>query len=222
MYDLAAVIALPSLVSSYIPKVRRLSVKTDLYLKGEERFGFLLSYLYALGVKLPYIRKFYNFVVTDLSKSGQAEMLDIGTGSGDIPIMLQRIKRIRIYAIDPSKTMMEIARRRASGSGGLAFAVGSSRHVPFKRKFRLIYTSLSFHHWAEREKSLMYLTRFMKKGGELRIYEYNTRKMPKLLGIFASTHTLDRETTTAVAKRARMRVTSVLESGPYVRFTLKK
>src|SRR5512135_587521 len=47
-----------------------------------------------------------------------AEVLDIGTGTADIPLrMLQRDARVRVVAVDLAREMLHIARRKIAAAG---------------------------------------------------------------------------------------------------------
>ena len=193
----------------------------DYYLKDEERFGPFLSFLYRFAGKFPICKMVYNFVEDDVRKSGARVILDIGTGPGDIPIRLAEDGELKIFATDPSRDMIAIARKKAMGIKNLKFALGSSRCVPFRTKFDLIYSSLSYHHWKRKEESLNYLSKFLVNGGEIRIYEYNMRKLHGFMGMGRS-HALDIREFRKTVKRTGLKIISVHESGRFVRMSLKR
>lgn len=145
-------------------------------MKGEENFGRITSLLYANFSALFSGPAMYNFAANDILKSKSKKVLDVGTGPGAIPILLSsRSQKLDIYAIDPSKYMLSIASKRASGRN-IHFASGYSLHVPFHTKFDMIISSISFHHWAHKKESLVYLSKFLNKEGEIRIYEFKKIK----------------------------------------------
>lgn len=156
------------------------------YLKGEERFGPVLSRLYR--VFTPFGMDYYRFVAKDLLDSGADSFLDVGTGTGVIPSLIAGKTDSKIYCADPSIDMVTIARRKNSAFANVIVNRGSSRYVPFKRKFGIIFSSLSYHHWARKADSLLYLSMFLKSSGEIRIYEYNLDKASLLPRVLASKH----------------------------------
>lgn len=197
----------------------------DYYLPGEERFGAVASYLYTVGVKLPDIQRFYRFVVEDLTKSGVEKLLDVGTGPGDIPLMLSRTGKFkRIFAIDPSETMIKIAKRRARSEGisNIVFGIGSSRHIPFDKKFDLIFASISYHHWEEKVYSMKHISHFLRAGGEIRLYEFNGDRKTFMMKLFAPTHVLKKKELYEVAEEAGLKVKGIIEAGRFVRVSLSK
>ncbi len=194
----------------------------DYYLAGEEKFGAILSHLYAFAIRFPMFGGFYDFVVSDLLKSGARNMLDIGTGPGSIPIRLARSRSgISICGIDPSRAMIGIAKRNSEGMGNLSFLVGSSRHVPTRAKFDIIYSTLSFHHWKEQAKSLRYLSGFLRSGGEIRIYEYDSKRRG-VHRTFAKSHSISREEVEDIAHNAGLRISGVARKKMFMRISISR
>ncbi len=191
------------------------------YLAGEERFGPITSLLYNACARLRTTRDLYSFAARDLSRSRAKVLLDVGCGPAAIPIMLARRKDVKVYCVDPSPYMVRIAKGSAKRRANIRIAQGSSRNVPFRRKFDIIYTSLSFHHWQKKAESLAYLKGLLARAGEIRIYEYaktNSRVLG-LLGI--SAHTLDVDELRRAARDARLSVRAVAYSGRVVKVSLR-
>ena len=192
------------------------------YKKGEEKFGFFMSLLYLVGLRFHDIQEFYRFVVDDLSKTHVKDLLDIGTGPAQVPIMLRRSGRVEhIYAIDPSMHMVRIARLKTRGLD-IVVKLGSSRKVPFNRKFDMIITTLSFHHWADRNASLEYLSDFLKNGGEIRIYEFERSSLSGLGRRFASSHSVSGEELTAAGKACNLKVKRIVRRKGFINATFSR
>ncbi len=195
----------------------------DYYLNGEEKFGPVMSRLYAAGSKAGPAKKIYGFLIDDITSAGAARILDVGTGNGTVPIRLARAsKRSVVYAVDPSRDMIGIARRDSAGIGNIRFALGSSRHVPFRAKFEIIFSCLSFHHWQRKEESLRYLASRLAKGGEIRIYEYNKGKAGFLKNTLMYGHLLSLPEMRAVVKASGLRISGILEKGALVRVSIRR
>ena len=191
----------------------------ELYLKHEERFGTVLSNLYAAFTRIGLMKKFYGFIIDDLKESKFRSILDVGTGPGTIPIELSRFKPVRIYAVDPSKSMIAIAERRAGKATRITFALGSSRYLPFKTKFDLIISSLSFHHWEKKKESLQYLKTFLTKGGQIRLYERQRGEKPMLFGL--DSHLLDMDKAISVVNSSGLKIVKVKKEGKFVCLALE-
>lgn len=192
----------------------------EYYREGEEKFGMLLSFFYWMGGKLPQINNFYKFVVSDLERSKSRAVLDVGTGPGYVPTMLAQKRHMEsIYGVDPSKWMIKIANFRAGGSK-VTFGLGSSRRIPFKRKFDIIVSTLSFHHWKGQADSLRYLKRFLDKGGEIRIYELEKGRSNSMAKYVASNHSVSLDEVERIAKMSGLKVKGVLRSKGFIRISL--
>lgn len=188
----------------------------DYYREGEERFGPFSSLLYRFGTLLPDIRRFYGFVVSDI-ESRDSRLLDVGMGPGDIPIMLARAKKAkRICAVDPSLSMVNLARSRSKGLG-IDFRCGSSRYVPFNGRFDMIISTLSFHHWHGKEDSLVYLSKFLKKGGQIRIYEFERERARGWRRYLVSSHSVTEREMRSISRKTGLRINGILKRDGYIR-----
>jgi len=189
-------------------------------LRGEERFGPVLSRLYtlfsmggALGI--------YDFACDDiLAKKGSFSLLDVGTGPGVLPKMLSaRTDRVSIWAVDPSESMLRIAIRNNKGREA-RFAIGYSQRLPYKRRFDMIISSVSFHHWAHKKESLAYLSGFLKPGGEIRIYEL--RKSNRFFEYLVDRHRMGIDGLKHAADGTGLMVKGLVEKDSFVRGTYVK
>ncbi|MCL5106214.1 MAG: class I SAM-dependent methyltransferase [Candidatus Marsarchaeota archaeon] len=153
----------------------------DLYEKNEERFGKITSRIYSACINTG-VLKLHGFVYNDIKKriapSAKA-ILDIGFGNGLILWKLakdmKKTSGARLYGIDPSPEMLKIAKNRMAKKKGydVNLKLGSSRTIPFRQKFDIIYTSLSYHHWEKRESAIPYILSRLSRNGSFIIYEYD-------------------------------------------------
>jgi len=122
-------------------------------------------------------------------------VLDIGCGTGDILIQL-RSRGIELYGIDPSSFMLELAEKKIRNSdpnhelSPVSLVRGNNKHIPFDRKFDLIFSSLSFHHWKERDESIPDILGRLSGYGEFVIYEYDRETMSFLRRLVMGKHSL--------------------------------
>ncbi len=145
----------------------------DYYEKGEEKFGFISSRIYSLGSSKA-MKSFYSFIADDIKKYRPRRILDVGAGPGDLALLLSKIKKAEIYCVDPSAAMKSIAERKfiRNKIKNVKYGLGSSRHISFSEKFDLIATTISFHHWKEKKKSIKYILKKLNKKGIFIIYEF--------------------------------------------------
>jgi FkbM family methyltransferase len=164
----------------------------EYYKKEEEKFGPLSSRIYAFGSKHS-LKDLYLFIARDIKKLSPKTILDIGAGPGDLSILLAKtIKNAKIYCVDPSPSMRRIAIKRIYKLGikNVNYELGSSRHIPFEERFDVILTSISFHHWEEKRKSIEYLLKKLDKNGQLIIYEFCYDKLNNMQKTMMGKHSL--------------------------------
>ncbi|MGC8644786.1 MAG: class I SAM-dependent methyltransferase [Thermoplasmata archaeon] len=162
----------------------------SLYKEGEERFGYVSSLFYSFFSR--FISGYHKEIVKDLEGEGFKTLLDVGSGPGSLAVILARSHPgASIYCVDPSPSMVSIARKRIAreGLGNRVFVLqGSSRKIPFNIKFDVIISSFSYHHWKDRDSSLPYLAGHLKNGGLIAIYEFHTSRGP-----FSTSHGISEE-----------------------------
>ncbi len=157
----------------------------SLYLEGEERFGPVFSYLYGLGSVL--LNRYYGIIEADLAAKKFDSLLDVGCGNGAlIGRLANSFKSASFYGLDPSPHMLKRAEKLVSRRGlerRVDIKIGSSRSIPFDTKFDAIISSFSYHHWVNRDSSLLSLIPYLNDNGFVSIYEYDNSNKK-----FASSH----------------------------------
>ncbi len=145
----------------------------DYYIEGEEKFGkFTTSFYNIIAWRM--LKKLYNFTLEEMNTSNPGTILDIGAGPGKLTVMVaNKFPKAKIYAIDPSKYMVETEKNNFKKANiNAQCSLGSSRNIPFENNFDLIFSSLSFHHWKEKEKSLEIILNKLNLNGNLIIIEF--------------------------------------------------
>ena len=169
-------------------------MEKDFYLKGEERFGPLSSRLYSVFA-VKGLAGMYSLAINDITRKGAGRILEVGAGPGDLAVKLaERMPESEVYCIDPSKAMRNIGLKKIKerGLNNMKYFLGSSRNVPLKLKFDVIFSTLSFHHWKDKSGSIAYLTKFLKPNGSIMIYEYDKDKLKTMPKLFMGAHALGR------------------------------
>jgi ubiquinone/menaquinone biosynthesis C-methylase UbiE len=98
--------------------------------------------------------------------------LDIGTGPGDIPILLaRRAKDLAIVAIDAAEHMLVIARQRVAAAGLAAridVRMADAKRLDFEdSEFDGVFSNTILHHIPEPVRFLREARRVLKPGGRL-------------------------------------------------------
>ena len=150
-------------------------VNKNYYENGEEKFGYFTSYIYNLTKLSGTIREFYRFIIGDIKRMRPASILDIGSGTGTILLsVIKENQDIIGFGLDPSAYMVHKANmiaKRKGLSARLMFMQGSSRDIQLSQKFPLIISSLSFHHWKDRNSSLKNIMNYIDEKGKFVVYE---------------------------------------------------
>lgn len=187
-------------------------------MNGEEKFGFLASRMFNAALLSSTIRKFYNFVEKDLESRKFSTILDIGSGTGTVLIMLlKKNPELHASGIDPSRHMIKVAQKKASKnnlSHRLTFSTGSSRAIPGNGKYDLIISTMSFHHWKDREGSVKNILQRLSPEGSFIVYEATddgrfSRRMMK-------EHLLDRKSLEDISSSTGVPV-SIIENQGFIR-----
>jgi ubiquinone/menaquinone biosynthesis C-methylase UbiE len=154
----------------------------DLYLEGEERFDRFGSFIYALFARRG-LRPLHEFalreVVDEALRTKPKRILDLGAGPGLLTCRLaQRLPEVEVYGVDPSPHMLRQAEKIAvkMGVDNVHFKLGSSRVLP-DLSFDIIYSVLSFHHWAKQAQALDQVYTHLS-GGKFMVFEYNKDRLP--------------------------------------------
>jgi ubiquinone/menaquinone biosynthesis C-methylase UbiE len=96
-------------------------------------------------------------LIAHLPRERPVEILDLATGSGDIPRALvawaaRDSRPLRLTLTDLSPQILDLARRTLAGVPGVTFAVCDARDTPFPDKsFDVVLCSLSLHHFVPEE-----------------------------------------------------------------------
>lgn len=198
-------------------------MKNELYAEGEEKFGWLGSRFFEITRAIPTLRKFYAFVLNDVTTYDFGSVLDIGSGTGFMLLSIAGAKEnFSGLGIDPSSQMVARAIRKSKKvdlQNRISFMTGSSRSIPGGSKFDLIYSTLSFHHWKDGEDSIRNIMERLNPGAHFVIYEvtddgsFNKR--------FVRSHLMSRQKFEEISNRLNLAV-DIKEENGYLRANFKK
>lgn len=129
---------------------------------------------------------------------------------------------LELYGIDPSQSMLRRARKKLGDAQSISLhlMLGSSRVIPFTETFDLIFTSLSFHHWAYKEGSIPYVMSKLNANGSFVIYEFDRNAQGFLRRAAIGRHALSTEEANSLdAFNSHKRVTP---NGHFIRVVYTK
>ena len=191
------------------------SAKNDLYLDGEEKFGYLGSRMYNFTKASKTIRNFYRFVISDLGKHSFQSIMDVGSGRGYILSKIVKISpEISAVGVDPSPFMVKLSNKHSKKLGlskNLRFELGSSRDIHGNQAFDLIITTLSFHHWKNKDEAIAFLMKRLNPGGSLLIYEITDNG--SINRKFVRSHLLNKSDFEKISKEIDIPVTIIEDAG---------
>lgn len=150
----------------------------------------------------PASRRLHRIVLEYLNGFQGNSILDVGCGPGNLIGMIARLHpKMLLFGIDPNENMIAVAlakQKRFREAGRINFAVGNSSNVPFDGHFDLIISTISFHHWKDKQGGLVYLSGRLSSNGTLAIFEdFADHGRVKTKGRFS--HAMSRETADALS-----------------------
>ncbi len=111
--------------------------------------------------------------LTVIQRIEKGILIDIGSGTGYLSIEIgKRAPQLKIYGVDLSKKMVEIATSNARGIKNVQFKFGNAAELPFEdESVDFIVSTGSFHHWKNPIKIFNECYRVLKNSGEGWIYD---------------------------------------------------
>jgi ubiquinone/menaquinone biosynthesis C-methylase UbiE len=146
-----------------------------------------------------------------------AEVLDVGTGPGVLLVELARRRPdLRLTGIDLSADMVAAATSNLRPYADRArVRLGDATRLPFPdTSVDLIVSSLSMHHWDDPAAAVPELSRVLRPGGRVRIYDFPFAPFDVLAGAARSLSVLNGH------EPRRTRIRSGVPLLPCVRFEL--
>jgi SAM-dependent methyltransferase len=102
---------------------------------------------------------------------GDERAIDVGTGAGALALALAPLVR-EVVGVDRVPELLELARERAAGLGGVTFVDADAEHLPFDDfSFDLAGTLRTLHHVPHPERVLAELVRVTRPGGRVLVVD---------------------------------------------------
>ncbi len=114
-------------------------------------------------------------VVKIISLNNATTILDIATGTGDLAIMLSKIKDAKIIGLDISKGMLDVAKEKVAKkqlNNKIELVLGDSEKLDFKdASFDAITVGFGVRNFENLDKGLKEILRVLKPNGVLVVLE---------------------------------------------------
>jgi len=94
-------------------------------------------------------------------------ILDVGCGTGRLlQSASARFPGAELVGVDPAPEMVRQAKLRAGDISAMGFQLASAEELPFPdQHFDLVFSTLTFHHWADQRKAVAEVGRVLAPSG---------------------------------------------------------
>lgn len=117
---------------------------------------------------------------------GEARILDVACGTGDLSLTLFESGKAQIVGLDFCRPMLDIAQSKAAKSGyTVPFVEGDALDLPFRdRSFEAATIAFGLRNLASVEAGFRELLRVLKPGGSVAVLEFSKPVVPLLRLLF--------------------------------------
>ena len=124
--------------------------------------------------KYSFLQKSYSsMLLNKVHFSGSENVLDVGCGDGIITRkLLKFVPNGKVVGIDPSKQMIELAKKINQNTSRLSFLCTSAEHLKFKEKFDIIFSFSCFHWIKDKLMAFKNISRHLKSKKDFYILTY--------------------------------------------------
>ena len=130
-----------------------------------------LNRVISLGIDIKWRKK----VIEIIGKEQPKQILDIATGTGDLVMMMSKLKTDKIVGLDISAGMLAVGKQKiakANLTDKIEMIVGDSEEMPFDdNTFDAITVSFGVRNFANLDKGIREIARVLKSTGVLVILE---------------------------------------------------
>lgn len=113
-------------------------------------------------------------LIDGIQFNGDETILDVGCGNGKITSLISsKIPHGTIYAVDPSESMLEEARRSCS-SDKIHFQKASAEDFSLNEQFDHIFASYVMHWIKDQKKALLNFNKHLKRHGQIHLIAVGT------------------------------------------------
>ncbi len=135
-------------------------------------FDFLAPY-YDKGILGKFLSNIIYRTVVSVKIKNNSKILDVGCGTGNLLYVLERKKSLKLYGIDLSKKMIQIARQKVKTADIREISVTNLDKEFVKNYFNYIFIVDAFHHFPNHKRVMKIFYRILKYGGRIIITDFN-------------------------------------------------
>ena len=147
---------------------------TKMFDEVSSNYDFLNRIL-TFGLDIAWRKKVVKIVQNHTKNRENKQFLDIATGTGDLAIMLAKVKEAKITGLDISKGMLEVGIKKVKAKNlenQIEMILGDSEKLPFNdHTFDAITVGFGVRNFENLDKGLQEIHRVLKKDGVFVVLE---------------------------------------------------
>jgi demethylmenaquinone methyltransferase/2-methoxy-6-polyprenyl-1,4-benzoquinol methylase len=145
----------------------------------------LLNHLLSGNIDKRWRRSVAKTLLATLSQ-GEARVLDVACGTGDLSLTLFESGQAQIFGLDFCRPMLDIAKAKAGRSGSrVSFIEGDALGLPFRDvSFEAVTIAFGLRNLESVEAGFKELLRVLKPGGRVAVLEFSKPNTPFLRSLF--------------------------------------
>lgn len=152
----------------------------------------LMNHVLSLGIDISW----RNFTVRTVAPEGDAPILDVCTGTGDLALAYWEAagRRVEVIGSDFTPEMLEIARQKRlarkpsdsqSAVASIEFVEADATRLPFEsNRFQIVSVAFGLRNIVDTEAGVREMTRVCQPGGRVAILEFSQPTIPGLSWLY--------------------------------------
>ena len=144
-----------------------------------------------------------------LEVPGPSAVLDVGCGTGRLlRAVEERFPGATLDGVDAAEGMVREAQVHAGAGSHIRFQLGTAERLPFDAaQFDLVFSTMTFHHWADQRQGISEIARVLKPGGRWLLADFiATGPMRLVFSVFRPKRFHERKNVDSLVAPAGLRV----------------
>jgi ubiquinone/menaquinone biosynthesis C-methylase UbiE len=113
-------------------------------------------------------------LIKEVKIKNNSTILDAGCGTGSLLKILSKNKTLKLYGIDVSPKMLEIAKKKLKDRAKLSLIPVEKIH--YRNKFDYVFSIIAMHHYYDQEKAIKNFYKSLKSKGKVVILDVDFGK----------------------------------------------